>query len=151
MQTMTSGQAACLAGSSRVRRAAVSVRPQGARPALRVVAGNEYETGVFSPLVVVVRNVMGVKEFNQFRGKAISLHSQVSVSGCSFHPLPGSQGTQHAHASWLSGRTARPQTRATPRPRFLLGQRRQTGGGAASSGCESPTAHSGRHSRGQCT
>ena len=78
MQTMTSGQAACLAGSSRVvRRASVSARPQGGRPALVVVAGNDYETGVFSPLVVVVRNAMGVKEFNQFRGKAISLHSQV--------------------------------------------------------------------------
>lgn len=27
-------------------------------------------------MVVVVRSVMGKKEFNQFRGKAISLHSQ---------------------------------------------------------------------------
>lgn len=88
MHTLVSGQAACLAGSSRVPRAGAG-RPQGGRPGpLRVVAGNEYETGVFSPLVVVVRNVMGVKEFNQFRGKAISLHSQVSERKL-FHVRPG--------------------------------------------------------------
>jgi hypothetical protein len=34
-------------------------------------------SGPFAPLVVVVRNAMGAKPFNQFRGKAISLHSQV--------------------------------------------------------------------------
>lgn len=41
-----------------------------------VVAGNPGAGGPFSPLVVAVRSVMGVKEFNQFRGKMISLHSQ---------------------------------------------------------------------------
>jgi hypothetical protein len=39
--------------------------------------GNKGENGPFAPLVRVVRNVMGTKEFNQFRGKMISLHSQV--------------------------------------------------------------------------
>ncbi|EIE25989.1 hypothetical protein COCSUDRAFT_12698, partial [Coccomyxa subellipsoidea C-169] len=39
--------------------------------------GNKSGTGPFTPIVVVVRNAMGKKEFNQFRGKAISLHSQV--------------------------------------------------------------------------
>lgn len=39
--------------------------------------GNAATGGPFAPLVRVVRNAMGVKEFNQFRGKAISLHSQV--------------------------------------------------------------------------
>ena len=43
---------------------------------MSVVAGNKGEGGPFAPLVVVVRNAMGVKEFNQFRGKAISIHSQ---------------------------------------------------------------------------
>lgn len=38
--------------------------------------GNKASGGPFSPLVVVVRNAMGEKEFNKLRGKAISLHSQ---------------------------------------------------------------------------
>jgi hypothetical protein len=43
---------------------------------LKIVAGNAGTNGPFAPLVRVVRNAMGVKPFNQFRGKAISLHSQ---------------------------------------------------------------------------
>ena len=38
--------------------------------------GNKGEGGPFAPLVRLVRGVMGQKEFNQFRGKAISAHSQ---------------------------------------------------------------------------
>jgi hypothetical protein len=41
-----------------------------------VIAGNKGANGPFAPLVRVTRDVMGTKEFNQFRGKAISLHSQ---------------------------------------------------------------------------
>lgn len=33
--------------------------------------------GLFAPLVVVTRNIIGKKRFNQLRGKAIALHSQV--------------------------------------------------------------------------
>lgn len=46
---------------------------------LSVVAGNTNEGGIFSPLVIVAKNAWpgGDKEFNKFRGKAISLHSQV--------------------------------------------------------------------------
>lgn len=33
--------------------------------------------GLFAPLVIVSRNIIGKKRFNQLRGKAISLHSQV--------------------------------------------------------------------------
>lgn len=36
--------------------------------------------GVFAPLVVVARNVIGKQRFNQLRGKAIALHSQVQIS-----------------------------------------------------------------------
>lgn len=36
--------------------------------------------GVFAPIVVVTRNIVGKKRFNQIRGKAIALHSQVSLS-----------------------------------------------------------------------
>lgn len=41
------------------------------------VMGNKATGGPFAPLVRVVRNVMGTKEFNKFRGQAISLHSQI--------------------------------------------------------------------------
>jgi hypothetical protein len=52
------------------------------RAALRVVAGNKGENGPFAPIVRVTRNAMGTKEFNQLRGKAISLHSQVIKDFC---------------------------------------------------------------------
>ncbi|GAB4814188.1 hypothetical protein N2152v2_001234 [Parachlorella kessleri] len=52
------------------------------RQQLAVYAGNHATTGPFAPIVVVVRNVMGVKPFNQLRGKAISLHSQVIKDFC---------------------------------------------------------------------
>ncbi|KAH7289328.1 hypothetical protein KP509_31G070400 [Ceratopteris richardii] len=38
--------------------------------------------GIFAPLVVVARNVIGKKRFNQLRGKAIALHSQVITEFC---------------------------------------------------------------------
>ena len=62
----------------------VSVRPRSARP-LRSPArmGNVNEgKGIFAPLVVVVRNIVGRKRFNQLRGKAIALHSQVITEFC---------------------------------------------------------------------
>lgn len=33
--------------------------------------------GLFAPVVVITRNIIGKKRFNQLRGKAIALHSQV--------------------------------------------------------------------------
>ncbi|KAK9839792.1 hypothetical protein WJX81_002061 [Elliptochloris bilobata] len=58
------------------------MRRRGMRAGMRSVRqvtrmGNKSGSGPFTPLVIVVRNAMGKKEFNQFRGKAISLHSQV--------------------------------------------------------------------------
>uniref|UniRef100_A0A0F7GY40 Proton gradient regulation 5 n=1 Tax=Pelargonium dichondrifolium TaxID=73194 RepID=A0A0F7GY40_9ROSI len=38
--------------------------------------------GVFAPVVVVTRNIIGKKRFNQLRGKAIALHSQVITEFC---------------------------------------------------------------------
>ncbi|GAU25291.1 hypothetical protein TSUD_18040 [Trifolium subterraneum] len=38
--------------------------------------------GIFAPLVVVTRNIVGKKRFNQLRGKAIALHSQVITEFC---------------------------------------------------------------------
>ena len=60
--------------------AAVPVRKAQQRGGLKVVAGNTNEGGLFAPLVIVARNIIGVKPFNQIRGKAIALHSQVRES-----------------------------------------------------------------------
>ncbi|KAI3791059.1 hypothetical protein L2E82_04626 [Cichorium intybus] len=38
--------------------------------------------GLFAPVVVVTRNIVGKKRFNQLRGKAIALHSQVINEFC---------------------------------------------------------------------
>lgn len=38
--------------------------------------------GLFAPAVIVVRNIVGKKRFNQLRGKAIALHSQVINEFC---------------------------------------------------------------------
>ena len=64
--------------------AAVPAQPRARtkRGALKVVAGNTNEGGLFAPIVVVARNVIGVKRFNQIRGKAIALHSQVITDFC---------------------------------------------------------------------
>lgn len=48
----------------------------------QVIAGNKGENGIFAPIVRITRNAMGTKEFNQLRGKAISLHSQVIKDFC---------------------------------------------------------------------
>lgn len=39
--------------------------------------------GIFAPIVVLTRNIVGRKRFNQLRGKAIALHSQVPLFSCS--------------------------------------------------------------------
>jgi len=38
--------------------------------------------GIFAPIVVIARNIIGKKRFNQLRGKAIALHSQVITEFC---------------------------------------------------------------------
>ena len=46
-----------------------------------ITMGNKNEgKGIFAPIVKVTRNVVGVKEFNQLRGKGIALHSQVRLT-----------------------------------------------------------------------
>ena len=66
--------ASALQSSVRVRSGTTS------KPARAVVTmGNPHEgKGLFAPVVVVARNAMGQKRFNQLRGKGIALHSQVS-------------------------------------------------------------------------
>ncbi|GFR44663.1 hypothetical protein Agub_g5953 [Astrephomene gubernaculifera] len=52
------------------------------RRKVATMMGNKATTGPFAPLVVVVRGAIGDKPFNQLRGKAISLHSQVIKDFC---------------------------------------------------------------------
>ncbi|CAN4091070.1 unnamed protein product [Withania somnifera] len=50
---------------------------------LRPMMGNVNDgKGIFAPIVVVTRNIVGKKRFNQLRGKAIALHSQVITEFC---------------------------------------------------------------------
>lgn len=91
-------------------------------------AGNHATSGPFAPIVVVVRNAMGVKEFNQLRGKAISLHSQ-GVCGAGQAAVGGSDDSR-IMAPWMVSacsmcctaqaaarrRGTRPPTRGMPLP-----------------------------------
>ncbi|KAF9610962.1 hypothetical protein IFM89_026050 [Coptis chinensis] len=54
-------------------------KPIQSRPMMKNI--NEGK-GVFAPLVVVTRDIVGKKRFNQLRGKAIALHSQVITEFC---------------------------------------------------------------------
>ena len=54
--------------------AKLSRKPIRVQPMMKNV--NEGK-GLFAPIVVVTRNIVGKKRFNQLRGKAIALHSQV--------------------------------------------------------------------------
>ncbi|KAF8370076.1 hypothetical protein HHK36_031891 [Tetracentron sinense] len=47
--------------------------------------------GLFAPVVVVTRNIVGKKRFNQLRGKAIALHSQVITEFCKSIGADGKQ------------------------------------------------------------
>ena len=62
------------------RACAASTSCRKSMPLVR--CGNAYENGVFAPIVRVARDVIGVKRFNQIRGKAIALHSQVIGEFC---------------------------------------------------------------------
>jgi hypothetical protein len=57
--------------------------PKGGNGTRQVVKmGNKATNGPFAPLVRVTRQVVGEKPFNQLRGKAIALHSQVIKDFC---------------------------------------------------------------------
>jgi hypothetical protein len=127
--------AACLRGGAPVRRsAAAAVRP-AARGVLRVRAGNDNEGGVFAPIVVVARNVIGVKQFNQFRGKAISLHSQArgTLAVC---------GRPRSRAS-----PEQPGRQSEPGLRVPDGERRAAPAGAAARASRARARRGGRRER----
>lgn len=54
-------------------------RQRSGRRTTTIAAGKGKSSGPFSPIVVVVRDRIGTKKFNQLRGQAISLHSQGSA------------------------------------------------------------------------
>ena len=47
-----------------------------------VAMGNVNNGGLFAPVVVALRPLVGVKRFNKLRGKVISLHSQLIGDFC---------------------------------------------------------------------
>ncbi|XP_073123096.1 protein PROTON GRADIENT REGULATION 5, chloroplastic-like [Henckelia pumila] len=72
--------------------AAAHLRVAPPRIRLRPMMKNVNEgKGVFAPIVVVARNIIGKKRFNQLRGKAIALHSQVITEFCKSIGADGKQ------------------------------------------------------------
>ncbi|KAG9137517.1 hypothetical protein Leryth_016804 [Lithospermum erythrorhizon] len=57
----------------------ISGKPVRSQPMMKNI--NEGK-GLFAPIVVVTRDIIGKKRFNQLRGKAIALHSQVITEFC---------------------------------------------------------------------
>jgi hypothetical protein len=112
----------------------------GGRAALRVRAGNESEGGVFAPLVVVTRNIVGVKPFNQFRGKAISLHSQARGAPGRSWRTPCRRGARRA----ASTPARRESTRRTAGP---LGATEPRAAAPRAPGCRAPRLQRARRAR----
>jgi hypothetical protein len=54
--------------------------PKASRRGITMMGNKNAGKGIFAPVVVVTRNIVGVKQFNQLRGKGIALHSQVRSS-----------------------------------------------------------------------
>ncbi|EKX52924.1 hypothetical protein GUITHDRAFT_161110 [Guillardia theta CCMP2712] len=50
--------------------------------------GKQAAFGPFSPIVILARSVVGEKQFNQIRGKGITLHSQVITEFCNYAGVP---------------------------------------------------------------
>lgn len=73
-----------MSGDGRVElRRAVNFVKVGTKPVrAQVQMGNKATGGIFAPVVVVARNILGAKKFNQLRGKGIALHSQVCCLCC---------------------------------------------------------------------
>lgn len=96
------------------------VRAGAGTPRRQVVRmGNKATGGPFAPLVVVVRNIVGDKEFNKLRGKAISLHSQgvCVVRYCSSGG--GQQGLQSSPAASAEEQTSIACKQAARQPAYV--------------------------------
>ncbi|CAN4120662.1 unnamed protein product [Withania somnifera] len=85
----TTSYSSCIGGEDYgmlIRKVQPLVNVGGVGKAVRsrpIMMGNINEgKGIFAPLVVITRNIVGKKRFNQLRGKAIALHSQVITEFC---------------------------------------------------------------------
>lgn len=47
------------------------------------------QTGIFTPAVIIVRAIIGKKQFEKIRGKGIALHSQAITNFCQFAGVDG--------------------------------------------------------------
>ncbi|KAH7669749.1 hypothetical protein IHE45_11G098400 [Dioscorea alata] len=56
--------------------------PRQIQSSPRMMAGKDSSKGIFAPLVVFARNILGKKTFNKLRGKGIAIHSQVITEFC---------------------------------------------------------------------
>ncbi|CAD5184813.1 protein PROTON GRADIENT REGULATION 5, chloroplastic-like [Musa acuminata AAA Group] len=86
--------ATSFAGADRAmlaRPAPASVRVSRPRRSLPKMGNVNEGKGLFAPLVVFTRNIIGRKRFNQLRGKAIALHSQVITEFCKTIGADGKQ------------------------------------------------------------
>jgi len=81
----SSASAAFNAGADRFMGSSIaavsSAKSAGATRQVTLMA-NHATTGPFAGIVRITRTAMGKKEFNQFRGKGIALHSQVITEFC---------------------------------------------------------------------
>ncbi|KAL9237200.1 hypothetical protein vseg_011782 [Gypsophila vaccaria] len=75
----TTGDDYAMLAKSIPAQARVPSKPTRSQPMMKNI--NEGK-GLFAPLVVVTRFIIGKKRFNQLRGKAIALHSQVINEFC---------------------------------------------------------------------
>jgi hypothetical protein len=58
----------------------VTKNPDQPQPKSKVPKKPAYPDGIFSPLVLMIKNLMGEAELNKLRAKGISLHSEVITS-----------------------------------------------------------------------
>ncbi|OWM70515.1 protein PROTON GRADIENT REGULATION 5, chloroplastic [Punica granatum] len=77
--TSMMGEEQLLLARSVPTRVRFSTKPVRLQPMMKNI--NEGK-GLFAPVVVFTRNIIGKKRFNQLRGKAIALHSQVITEFC---------------------------------------------------------------------
>eukprot|EP00475_Leptophrys_vorax_P017700 TRINITY_DN24304_c0_g1_i1.p2 TRINITY_DN24304_c0_g1~~TRINITY_DN24304_c0_g1_i1.p2 ORF type:complete len:122 (+),score=5.97 TRINITY_DN24304_c0_g1_i1:388-753(+) len=92
--TLASACAEHVVSGSTLRCTTATTRTAAFRPSAAPVvamANPHGNSGVFAPVVIVAKSVVGEKQFNQIRGKAIALHSQVIGEFCSKTGVNGKQ------------------------------------------------------------
>ncbi|KAG0486244.1 hypothetical protein HPP92_008339 [Vanilla planifolia] len=93
ISSMHGSWSAVLGGDGRTLRKVVSMPGRSSKPTrvCPMMKNVNEGKGVFAPVVVLVRNIIGPKTFNKLRGKAIALHSQVITEFCKTIGADGKQ------------------------------------------------------------